>query len=126
MISFYSTYLPSIYSKKLFFLFSSQLLYYRVNITATLNLLELMSAYHVNNIIFSSSATVYGDTTLVPIKETQPLGAQSPYGKTKQYIEGILEDWQKTEKEASVCILRYFNPVGAHESGLIGENPIGI
>jgi len=100
-------------------------LYYRTNINATLNLIDFMEEFKINNIIFSSSATVYGDTKVVPIPETAPIGAQSPYGKTKQFIEAILQDWANANKDKCVCLLRYFNPVGAHESGLIGENPIG-
>ncbi len=77
------------------------------------------------NIIFSSSASVYGEPTKMPITEDFPTGAKSPYGRTKEFIEHILRDWSISQKQASVVLLRYFNPVGAHPSGMIGENPNG-
>lgn len=99
--------------------------YYGNNITGTLNLLEVMKEYNVKNIVFSSSATVYGDPKELPIKENFFLSATNPYGRTKLMIEEILEDLYRSDKEWNIVILRYFNPVGAHESGLIGETPDG-
>lgn len=100
--------------------------YYANNITGTLNLLEVMREYNVKNMVFSSSATVYGDPQELPIKEDFSLSATNPYGRTKLMIEEILGDLYKSDNEWNVVILRYFNPVGAHESGLIGEEPNGI
>ena len=101
--------------------------YYRNNLDSTLTLLETMKKYDAHNIIFSSSATVYGDPDEVPIKETAPVGrCTNPYGWTKYMIEVILQSAAKADPELSVVLLRYFNPVGAHESGLIGEDPNGI
>ena len=102
--------------------------YYDNNIGSTLVLLKVMEAQGVNNIIFSSSATVYGEPATVPIKEDFPLpsSANCPYGNTKLMIEHILTDYAYAHKEFSAVLLRYFNPVGAHESGLIGEDPNGI
>lgn len=100
--------------------------YYYNNITGTLNLLETMSAHNVKNIVFSSSATVYGQPKTVPIKEDFPLKTYNPYGETKLMIERILSDLYVSDREWSVTILRYFNPIGAHKSGLIGEDPAGI
>ncbi len=101
--------------------------YYRNNIDSTLVLLDSMKAHGVNNIIFSSSATVYGAPDVVPIKETAVVGrCTNPYGWTKYMNEVILTDAAKADKELSVVLLRYFNPVGAHKSGLIGESPNGI
>ncbi|TKB26844.1 UDP-glucose 4-epimerase GalE [Desulfopila sp. IMCC35006] len=102
------------------------LLYYRNNITGTLVLCEVMAAYGVKNIIFSSSATVYGDPATVPITEDFPLSCTNPYGRTKLMIEEILRDVHTADMGWNVCLLRYFNPVGAHKSGRIGENPNGI
>ncbi len=102
------------------------LLYYHNNLTSTFNLCELMSKYGAKKIVFSSSATVYGNPKSVPIKEDFPLSTTNPYGETKLMIERILKDLQFADKEWSVAILRYFNPIGAHESGLIGEDPCGI
>ncbi|MGW8195004.1 MAG: UDP-glucose 4-epimerase GalE [Desulforhopalus sp.] len=102
------------------------LLYYHNNVSGTLVLCEVMAAHGVKNIIFSSSATVYGDPESVPITEDFPLSCTNPYGRTKLMVEEILCDIQAAEKSWSVCLLRYFNPVGAHESGLIGEDPRGI
>ncbi len=100
--------------------------YYQNNITGTLVLLELMEKYDVRNIVFSSSATVYGDPHTVPITEDFPLSATNPYGRTKLMIEEILNDVHAADKRWNVILLRYFNPVGAHESGEIGEDPQGI
>jgi len=100
--------------------------YYRNNITGTVNLCELMQKYGVKKIVFSSSATVYGDPASVPIKEDFPLSATNPYGQTKLMIEYILKDVYTADNEWDIAILRYFNPVGAHESGLIGEDPNDI
>lgn len=102
------------------------LLYYHNNITGTLNLLNVMRKNGVFNIVFSSSATVYGSPKSLPIKEDFPLSTTNPYGSTKLIIEGILEDLYKADNRFSVTILRYFNPIGAHESGKIGEDPQGI
>ena len=105
---------------------SLPLLYYHNNLTGTLHLLECMKAHGVNRIVFSSSATVYGMPKTVPIREDFPLSTTNPYGETKLMIEHILTDCAKADHDLSVCILRYFNPIGAHESGLIGEDPKGI
>ena len=101
--------------------------YYNNNIYGTLNLVKLMRENGVKRIIFSSSATVYGDPAFVPITEECPLGTTTnPYGETKAMLERILTDIAKADDEWSVVLLRYFNPIGAHESGLIGEEPNGI
>ncbi len=100
--------------------------YYHNNITGTLILLKLMKKYNCKKIVFSSSATVYGNPEKLPIKEDFPLSTTNPYGSTKLMIEQILQDVNVSDKEFSVAILRYFNPIGAHESGLIGEKPNGI
>ena len=101
--------------------------YYKNNIDSTISILELMIEYKVNNFIFSSSATVYGTPEIVPITEDTPIGGTTnPYGTTKLIIEGILQDLHKVHKDFNICILRYFNPIGAHKSGLIGEDPNGI
>lgn len=103
------------------------LMYYRNNIDTTLSLLECMKEFGVNNIIFSSSATVYGEENPVPYFETMKRGVcTNPYGWTKAMMEQILEDAAKADKNLSVILLRYFNPIGAHKSGLIGEDPQGI
>ncbi len=102
------------------------LLYYQNNITGTLVLCEVMAKYGVKNIIFSSSATVYGDPATVPITEDFPLSCTNPYGRTKLMIEDILADLNVADSDWNVCLLRYFNPVGAHKSGRIGEDPNGI
>ncbi|HOU16739.1 MAG TPA: UDP-glucose 4-epimerase GalE [Candidatus Marinimicrobia bacterium] len=102
------------------------LLYYYNNITGTTNLCQMMIKYDVKNIVFSSSATVYGNPTSVPITEDFPIKPANPYGNTKYIIETILKDIQIANPDWNVIILRYFNPVGAHESGLIGEDPNGI
>jgi UDP-glucose 4-epimerase len=101
--------------------------YYRNNIDSTLTLLEAMKKYKVNNFIFSSSATVYGTPKVVPLVETMPTGSPTnPYGWTKLMMEQILTDTANANPEMSIVILRYFNPIGAHESGRIGEDPNGI
>ena len=100
--------------------------YYNNNIGGTLILLEVMRKHNVKKMIFSSSATVYGDPKEVPIKEDFPLSATNPYGQTKLMIEQILKDVYISDNSWSMILLRYFNPIGAHESGLIGENPNGI
>lgn len=103
------------------------IMYYRNNIDTTLSLLETMKDFGVKNIIFSSSATVYGEENPVPYFETMKRGAcTNPYGWTKSMMEQIFEDAAKADKELSVILLRYFNPIGAHESGMIGEDPQGI
>ncbi len=102
------------------------LLYYKNNITGTLNLCEAMTNHGVKNIVFSSSATVYGAPEVVPITEDSPLSTTNPYGSTKLMMEGILQDLHTADPSWNVVILRYFNPIGAHKSGLIGEDPKGI
>lgn len=102
-------------------------LYYNNNITGTLVLLEVMNAFNVKNIVFSSSATVYGSPAEIPITENCPKGEiTNPYGQTKSMIEQILTDIYKADTEWNIILLRYFNPIGAHKSGRIGENPNGI
>lgn len=101
--------------------------YYQNNIGGTLVLVDVMRKHHVKNIVFSSSATVYGTPKIIPITEECPKGEiTNPYGQTKAMLEQILTDIQKADLEWNVVLLRYFNPIGAHESGLIGENPNGI
>lgn len=101
--------------------------YYMNNISGSLTLFDVMRNHGVKNIIFSSSATVYGDPAFVPITEECPKGEiTNPYGKTKGMLEEILTDIQKADPEWNVILLRYFNPIGAHESGTIGENPNGV
>ena len=101
--------------------------YYENNIAGTLTLVDVMRKHGVKNIIFSSSATVYGDPAVIPITEECPKGqCTNPYGWTKSMLEQILTDMQKADPEWNVILLRYFNPIGAHKSGLIGENPNGI
>ena len=100
--------------------------YYHNNLTGTFNLIECMQNHNVGRIVFSSSATVYGMPKTVPIKEDFPLSTTNPYGETKLMIERILADCAAADKNISACILRYFNPVGAHESGTMGEDPRGI
>ena len=102
------------------------LLYYHNNITGTINLLDRMIAHGVNRLVFSSSATVYGVPKSVPIREDFPTSTTNPYGETKLMIERILKDTCTAYPDFSACVLRYFNPIGAHESGLIGEDPKGI
>lgn len=100
--------------------------YYHNNVTGTVRLCEAMRRHHVGKIVFSSSATVYGDPRTVPITEDFPLGPTNPYGRTKRMIEEILCDMPASGEEWDIALLRYFNPVGAHPSGLIGEDPSGI
>lgn len=100
--------------------------YYRNNLDSTLVLLEAMQKYGVNNFVFSSSATVYGVPEKVPLVEGMPTGCTNPYGWTKLMNEQILTDVSNADKNLSVVLLRYFNPIGAHESGRIGEDPNGI
>lgn len=100
--------------------------YYKNNVSGTLVLLGCMRRYGVNNFVFSSSATVYGLPERVPIKEDFPLSVTNPYGSTKLMIESILKDLFTADKKWNIMLLRYFNPIGAHESGEIGEDPNGI
>lgn len=101
-------------------------LYYYNNLVSTLNLCESMTRHNVRQLVFSSSATVYGDPVSVPIDETASIGATNPYGNTKVMIEDILTDLAATNQGWRISLLRYFNPIGAHESGEIGEDPNGI
>jgi UDP-glucose 4-epimerase len=105
---------------------SYPLRYYHNNVTGSLILFDIMQKYGVKNIVFSSSATVYGDPHTVPIGEDFPLSATNPYGRTKLMIEEILQDLNRAEPSWNIALLRYFNPVGAHSSGKIGEDPQGI
>ena len=106
---------------------SKPLEYYHNNMTGTFILLDVMRNHGCKNIIFSSSATVYGDPAIIPITEACPKGhCTNPYGQTKSMLEEVLMDVQKADNEWNVVILRYFNPIGAHQSGRIGENPNGI
>lgn len=100
--------------------------YYQNNLISTLVLCEVMRAHGCRNIVFSSSATVYGMNNTPPFTEDLPLSTTNPYGTTKLYIEGILKDLFVSDDQWSICLLRYFNPIGAHKSGLIGESPNGI
>eukprot|EP00850_Spirogloea_muscicola_P006362 SM000030S11371 [mRNA] locus=s30:355745:358122:- [translate_table: standard] len=102
------------------------LLYYRTNVVGTLNLVELMAQYGCKQLVFSSSATVYGQPDRVPCTEDFPLQAVNPYGRTKLFIEHILQDVHAADPTWRIALLRYFNPVGAHPSGLLGEDPVGI
>ncbi len=105
---------------------SIPLRYYENNLTGTFTLLEVMIKHNVKKIVFSSSATVYGDPYKVPITEDMPNSATNPYGRTKLFLEQILSDVYVSDKDFSISLLRYFNPIGAHHSGRIGENPKGI
>ena len=106
---------------------SKPLEYYHNNMTGTFILLDVMRQYGCKNIIFSSSATVYGNPAIIPITEKCPKGhCTNPYGQTKSMLEEVLMDVQKADPEWNVVLLRYFNPIGAHQSGMIGENPNGI
>ena len=100
--------------------------YYENNISGTVALLQVMDKYNVKKIIFSSSATVYGDPERLPLDETCRLSTTNPYGSTKLMMENIMQDVHKADNAWNIILLRYFNPVGAHESGLIGEDPKGI
>ena len=102
------------------------LMYYHNNLTSTFILCEVMKKYGVKNIVFSSSATVYGLSNVSPLKEDLPLSTTNPYGTTKLFIEQILRDLYISDNDWSIALLRYFNPIGAHISGRIGENPNGI
>ena len=102
------------------------LYYYRNNFCGTVNLLEAMKTQNVRQLVFSSSATVYGDPETVPIPEEAKRSATNPYGRSKLMIEEMLEDLYRSDPSWQIVLLRYFNPVGAHESGLIGEDPTGI
>lgn len=105
---------------------SKPLEYYENNLISTLNLLNVMKEFNVKNFVFSSSATVYGEAKTMPILEEFDLSATNPYGRSKLIIEDILRDLYKADNSFNIAILRYFNPVGAHESGIIGEDPNGI
>ena len=105
---------------------SMPLAYYDNNVVGTLRLLEAMEACDVRSIVFSSSATVYGVPKQLPLDESHPLSTTNPYGQTKLVIEGILRDLRQASDRWRICLLRYFNPVGAHESGTIGEDPHGM
>jgi UDP-glucose 4-epimerase len=105
---------------------SMPLAYYDNNVVGTLRLLEAMDACDVRSIVFSSSATVYGVPKQLPVDESHPLSTTNPYGQTKLVIEGILRDLRQASDRWHICMLRYFNPVGAHESGTIGEDPHGM
>lgn len=101
--------------------------YYRINLGIALNLLEVMKEFGVKNIIFSSSATVYGTPHYLPVDEAHPTGnCSNPYGRTKVFIEEILKDFSHVETDWNIILLRYFNPIGAHESGQLGEDPNGV
>ena len=102
------------------------LMYYDNNVHGTCILLEVMKKHNVKNLVFSSSATVYGDPSSVPIDEDFPVKATNPYGRSKLFVEEILQDFAQANNAISIIILRYFNPVGAHKSGLIGVDPLGI
>jgi len=102
------------------------LMYYENNVVGTLSLLRGMEAARCRRIVFSSSATVYGDPQYLPLDESHPLSATNPYGQTKLMVEHILRDWCATRPDTSAVLLRYFNPVGAHDSGKIGEDPHDI
>ena len=101
-------------------------MYYKNNLVGFLNILEMVKKYNVKSIIFSSSATVYGNPDNIPVKEIAKRSFTNPYGGTKLMAEQILEGLNVSDNNLSIIILRYFNPVGAHKSGLIGENPKGI
>jgi UDP-glucose 4-epimerase len=94
------------------------IMYYRNNLLSTINLCELMQEHNVGSLAFSSSATVYGDPEKIPVPESAPIHPTNPYGQTKAMIEQILQDWTTANKNISVSLLRYFNPIGAHPSGL--------
>lgn len=100
--------------------------YYHNNVAGTLTLCEAMQRAGVRNLVFSSSATVYGDPTELPLREDMPTSATNPYGRSKLMIEELLKDLHRSEPGWNIALLRYFNPVGAHSSGLIGEDPSGI
>lgn len=105
---------------------SQPLNYFEVNVGGTISLLKVMEQFSCHRFVFSSSATVYGIPRYIPIDESHPCEPLSVYGRTKFFAEGLLGDWQRASTERSVTILRYFNPVGAHPSGKIGEDPVGL
>jgi len=100
--------------------------YYHNNVVGSIALFQVMAKHNVKNLVFSSSATVYGENNISPLDESMPTSATNPYGQTKLMIESILFDLAKSDSDWSIACLRYFNPIGAHETGLIGENPNGI
>ena len=100
--------------------------YYQNNVSGSVTLFRVMAKNNVKNLVFSSSATVYGENNPAPLVETMPTSATNPYGQTKLMVEHVLNDLAKSDAQWSIACLRYFNPIGAHESGLIGENPNGI
>jgi len=100
--------------------------YYHNNVAGSVTLFQVMAKYNVKNLVFSSSATVYGENNLSPLNESMPTSATNPYGQTKLMIESILFDLANSDNDWSIACLRYFNPIGANETGLIGENPNGI
>lgn len=100
--------------------------YYAQNVNGSIELLRAMQKHHCRKLVFSSSATVYGDAQYLPFDENHPLNATNPYGRSKQFIEEIICDWAASWDQASAVLLRYFNPVGAHPSGTIGEDPTGV
>lgn len=100
--------------------------YYANNVQGTISLLEAMQSRSVKTLVFSSSATVYGQPKYLPLDENHPTSATNPYGRSKLHVEGMLKDLASSDTEWRIACLRYFNPVGAHESGLIGENPSGV
>ena len=102
------------------------LAYYQNNVAGSVTLFRVMANHNVKNLVFSSSATVYGENNPAPLVETMPTSATNPYGQTKLMVEHILQDLAKSDEAWSIACLRYFNPIGAHETGLIGENPNGI
>jgi UDP-glucose 4-epimerase len=106
--------------------FAKPLTYYQNNIAGTATLCEVMAEFGVKQMVFSSSATVYGNPESLPIREDHPLGATNPYGRTKLFIEEMLRDLYASDPTWRIALLRYFNPIGAHPSGLIGEDPQGI
>ena len=105
---------------------NNPLMYYQNNLICTLNLLDVMQKFNVKKLVFSSSATVYGDLNIPPLKEEVSLQALNPYGRTKLMLEEILCDLVSSDNSWSIAIMRYFNPIGAHESGMLGEIPFGI
>lgn len=113
-------------SKSVYESVTNPIKYYKNNITSTLVLIEVMNKYNVKNMIFSSSATVYGKPTHVPIDENSKLEVTNPYGRSKLILEEILLDIYNSDKNWNIVLLRYFNPIGAHETGVIGEDPKGI
>ncbi len=102
------------------------LTYYENNVAGTVNLCQVMAEQKIKNLVFSSSAGVYGDPEKLPVTEDMPLSATNPYGRSKLIIEDILRDLHQSDPQWNIALLRYFNPIGAHPSGLIGENPTGI